>query len=130
MEGLNKFKILTVVFIAMFIFVVAAIYSNTKDASATKNQDKANDKNKIKKEQINDSNISIDNPVIEELYIKVEHLSKRVEEVAAGSSSNGADMKCSIRGIMNNDEIEELSAETALQEARNNDSELVMTCRF
>ena len=41
MEGLNKFKVLTIAFICMFVFVVAAIYSNTKDATMKKEKQKA-----------------------------------------------------------------------------------------
>lgn len=130
MEGLNKFKILTIIFIAMFIFVVAAIYSNTKDASATKNLDKE----KTKKEQTvkpqnNPNMTALNNPAIEEMYIKLEQLSNRVEEMSA-KSNNGSDIRCNIRGIMNDGNIEELSPSSAFQEAQDNNSEIVLTCRF
>lgn len=130
MEGLNKFKVLTITFIAMFVFVVAAIYSNTKDASATKNQDKE----KAKKEQTvrpqnNPNTVALNNPAIEEMYIKLEQLSSRVEEISAKSNSS-SDIRCSIRGIMNDNNLEELSPEAALQEVRDNNSELVLTCKF
>ena len=60
MEGLNKFKVLTIAFICMFVFVVAAIYSNTKDATMKKEKQKA--------EQMANregDNISVDNAQLE-----------------------------------------------------------------
>ena len=36
MDGLNKFKILTIVFLCMFVFVIAAIYTNTKEVTENK----------------------------------------------------------------------------------------------
>ena len=36
MESMNKFKALTVIIVCMFVFVIAAIYSNTKDVATSK----------------------------------------------------------------------------------------------
>ena len=35
MESMNKFKVLTVIIVCMFLFVIAAIYSNTKDVATS-----------------------------------------------------------------------------------------------
>lgn len=123
MEGLNKFKVLTIAFICMFVFVVAAIYSNTKDATMKKQKQKA--------EQManrESDNISVDNAQLEELYIKVNELNKSVEELNLQKSGNN--VNCEIRGIMGDNGLEELTIDAALQEARDNGRELVMGCHF
>lgn len=123
MEGLNKFKVLTIAFICMFVFVVAAIYSNTKDATMKKEKQKA--------EQManrESDNISVDNAQLEELYIKVNELNKSVEELNLQKSGNN--VNCEIRGIMGDNGLEELTIDAALQEARDNGKELVMGCHF
>lgn len=123
MEGLNKFKVLTIAFICMFVFVVAAIYSNTKDATMKKEKQKA--------EQMANregDNISVDNAQLEELYIKVNELNKSVEELNLQKSGNN--VNCEIRGIMGDNGLEELTIDAALQEARDNGKDLVMTCHF
>ena len=123
MEGLNKFKVLTIAFICMFVFVVAAIYSNTKDATMKKEKQKA--------EQManrDGDNISVDNAQLEELYIKVNELNKSVEELNLQKSGNN--VNCEIRGIMGDNGLEELTIDAALQEARDNGRELVMGCHF
>ena len=123
MEGLNKFKVLTIAFICMFVFVVAAIYSNTKDATMKKEKQKA--------EQMANregDNISVDNAQLEELYIKVNELNKSVEELNLQKSGNN--VNCEIRGIMGDNVLEELTIDAALQEARDNGRELVMGCHF
>ena len=123
MEGLNKFKVLTIAFICMFVFVVAAIYSNTKDATMKKEKQKA--------EQMANregDNIFVDNAQLEELYIKVNELNKSVEELNLQKSGNN--VNCEIRGIMGDNGLEELTIDAALQEARDNGRELVMGCHF
>ena len=123
MEGLNKFKVLTITFICMFVFVVAAIYSNTKDATMKKEKQKAE-----QMENREGDNISVDNAQLEELYIKVNELNKSVEELNLQKSGNN--VNCEIRGIMGDNGLEELTIDAALQEARDNGRELVMGCHF
>lgn len=123
MEGLNKFKVLTIAFICMFVFVVAAIYSNTKDATMKKEKQKAE-----QTANREGDNISVDNAQLEELYIKVNELNKSVEELNLQKSGNN--VNCEIRGIMGDNGLEELTIDAALQEARDNGRELVMGCHF
>ena len=123
MEGLNKFKVLTIAFICMFVFVVAAIYSNTKDATMKKEKQKAEQTANREGE-----NISVDNAQLEELYIKVNELNKSVEELNLQKSGNN--VNCEIRGVMGDNGLEELTIDAALQEARDNGRELVMGCHF
>lgn len=123
MEGLNKFKVLTIAFICMFVFVVAAIYSNTKDATIKKEKQKAE-----QTANREGDNISVDNAQLEELYIKVNELNKSVEELNLQKSGNN--VNCEIRGVMGDNGLEELTIDAALQEARDNGRELVMGCHF
>ncbi len=123
MEGLNKFKVLTIAFICMFVFVVAAIYTNTKDATVKKEKQKA--------EQMANregDNISVDNAQLEELYIKVNELNKRFEDIDLQKAGNS--VNCQVRGVMGDNGLEELTIDAALQEARDNGKDLVMTCHF
>lgn len=123
MEGLNKFKVLTIAFICMFVFVVAAIYTNTKDATVKKEKQKA--------EQMANregDNISVDNAQLEELYVKVNELNKRFEDIDLQKAGNS--VNCQVRGVMGDNGLEELTIDAALQEARDNGKDLVMTCHF
>ena len=123
MEGLNKFKVLTIAFICMFVIVVAAIYSNTKDATMKKEKQKAE-----QTANREGDNISVDNAQLEELYIKVNELNKSVEELNLQKSGNN--VNCEIRGVMGDNGLEGLTIDAALQEARDNGRELVMGCHF
>ena len=123
MEGLNKFKVLTIAFICMFVFVVAAIYSNTKDATMKTEKQKAE-----QTANREGDNISVDNAQLEELYIKVNELNKSVEELNLQKSGNN--VNCEIRGVMGDNGLEELTIDAALQEARDNGREFVMGCHF
>ncbi len=130
MEGLNKFKVLTIAFICMFIFVVAAIYSNTKDATISKEKQKAaQTENRVKNDE---DDLSVDNAQMEELYIKVNELNKRVEDMSMlqNSGNNGSNINCRVRGIVGDNGVEELSIDASLQEARDNGKELVLGCHF
>ena len=130
MEGLNKIKVLTFAFICMFIFVVAAIYSNTKDATISKEKQKAaQTENRVKNDE---DDLSVDNAQMEELYIKVNELNKRVEDMSMlqNSGNNGSNINCRVRGIVGDNGVEELSIDASLQEARDNGKELVLGCHF
>ena len=130
MDGLNKFKILTIVFLCMFVFVVAAIYTNTKEV--TENKTNANQKIKAeqKKDDMNaeENEISQDNSNLQDLSMKVDVLTKRLDELQNGNSSNK--LNCQVQGIMDGDRIEQLTQEAAMQEAKENNRELVLTCRY
>ena len=118
MDGLNKFKILTIVFLCMFVFVIAAIYTNTKEVTEQNKNDMNEEENEI----------SQDNSSLQDLSIKVDVLTKRLDELQNGNSSNK--LNCQVQGIMDGDRIEQLTQEAAMQEAKENNRELVLTCRY
>jgi TolA-binding protein len=128
MEGMNKFQVLTAIVVFMFVFAVAAMYTNTKEASEGKAQAQ-------KKEQAKeDINLVKTTPVVEtngannklsDLEDKVDNLSSRIADLETNSRT-----VCRIYGIRTSNGVEELSAESAVSEAKNNNAELVLTCSF
>ena len=140
MVSMNKFKVLTIVVICMFVFVIAAIYTNTKDAT----QGKLDIKNQAAKEQIDDkgsvsndeNNATRDDVSSLEVSTQIELLNKRIDELnerVAGqnqAASEGTGLKCKIYGSMTANGIEQLSPEAAVQEAKANDNDIVITCSF
>ena len=72
MRELNKFQIVTVIFLLMFVFVVGAIYTNTKDAVENKIRTENNVQNTddYYKYKQNLSSVEID---------KIKNLSQRVD---------------------------------------------------
>lgn len=129
MNSLNKFKILTIVFLCMFIFVIAAIYSNTKDVSETKIQENQ----KVQEEQVNNqmadeqNSVSQDNNQIQDLSIRLEALEQKIDNMDHSSAKK---MNCNIQGILDGNNIQQVSQDVALQEAQNSGKELVLTCSF
>ncbi len=131
MEGMNKFKVLMVIVVFMFLFVVAAIYTNTKEAS--QNVEKHNDQSVS--EQINDKNImqSINNKKssepkgsdIDVINERIDSLSARLDDIEARSNYT-----CRVYGVLSVSGVEQLSADSAVEEARNNNKELVLSCSF
>jgi len=136
MEGLNKFKVLTVVIILMFIFVVAAIYTNTKDVSEGKIKvknaaEKEQFRNDIRSDMTSSENAS--NTEVGDLARQVEMLNRRLDEMRSKIDENGdnsSNGSCNVYGIVTENGVEQLSVSAALQEARDNGRELVLTCSF
>lgn len=131
MESMNKFKVLTIIFICLFVFVVGAIYSNTKDVSNVKSQAKtenaevpANTENTV---QVNEN---------QDLVSQIDMLNRRVDELneklnnASGANANSTGLNCRIYGSLTPNGVEQLTPESAIQEAKVNNSELVLTCTF
>lgn len=129
MESMNKFKVLTVFIICMFFFVIAAIYSNTKDASVAKSKNKT----KAATEKIvKDSNQAVSAELTEdmiEVLDKVEILSGRMDDLSSKvDEQRSKQLNCRVYGVMTSNGPEELSTEAAIHELQANDNELVLTC--
>lgn len=131
MESMNKFKILTIIFICLFVFVVGAIYSNTKDVSTAKSQIKTENADAVTNAentvQVNEN---------QDLVSQIDMLNRRVDELneklnnVSGEKANSTGLNCRIYGNLTSNGVEQLSPETAVQEAKINNSELVLTCTF
>ena len=98
MDSMNKFKVLTIIIICMFLFIIAAIYSNTKDAAVGKTQTKVqsteSNKRNYVEQNTNDS---------QQLQSQIEMLNKRIDEMSSNSSS---DLICKIIGVFIDNSIE------------------------
>lgn len=116
----------------MFIFVVGAIYSNTKDVTKnkagteTQNVQDAQSNGDIVDKGTSSSNSGyID---IEELSAKVDDLNRKMEDGYVGNSDT---IKCKLEGLLSSDGgVEQTSQDNAIREAQDNNREIVLSCRF
>ncbi len=134
---LNKFKIFTILFLCMFVFMVGVIYTNTREMveNNTRNNQEARNMERSHQENIDQRNMEQNSSNIEVINDKIEDLTRRIDTLATEnvreSESSGSDnIKCRIRGIMTDNGLEPLSDASALNEARINGKELVLTCLF
>ncbi len=114
----------------MFVFAIAAIYTNTKEAaeqrdfSVQENKTDSNDNNySSQQKRMPSSNI----------VKRIDNLESRIEQISNNQSSGSnvsADLHCSIQGVMDGDNVVPLSQADAIAEARQADKELVMICSF
>ena len=125
MESMNKFKVLTVVIICMFLFIVAAIYSNTKDIAGSHMQ-KVEKAGSYDKKQITNSIKAGES--VEALQSQVEFLNKRVDELSQKVRSTSSSMSCKIVGVHTSEGILRLSQTAAIEEAQDTGADLVITC--
>ena len=130
MESMNKFKVLTIIVICMFIFAIAAIYSNTKDASEGKLQAKQQAQNEQVQDEIK-TNENTDEANNSDTATQIDVLNRRIDELndkIGNSDNNGTPLNCKIYGSMTSSGIEQLSPDAAVQEAKVNNNDLVITC--
>ena len=130
MESMNKFKVLTIIVICMFIFAIAAIYSNTKDASEGKLQAKQQAQNEQVQDEIK-TNENTDETNNSDTATQIDVLNRRIDELndkIGNSDNNGTPLNCIIYGSMTSSGIEPLSPDAAVQEAKVNNNDLVITC--
>ena len=127
MESMNKFKVLTIIVLCMFFFVVAAIYTNTKDASLNKT------KSATVKETVRPANSDFDlsdNPQYEELLEKYESLRNKIDDLNSKfeESENNSNLNCRIYGTVINENPEALSPDVAIQDAKINNNDILIRC--
>ena len=130
MESMNKFKVLTIIVICMFIFAIAAIYSNTKDASEGKLQAKQQAQNEQVQDEIK-TNENTDETNNSDTATQIDVLNRRIDELndkIGNSDNNGTPLNCKIYGSMTSSGIEPLSPDAAVQEEKVNNNDLVITC--
>ena len=130
MPEISKFKAVTVIFILLFIFCIAAMYTNTKDVATGKSHDTY--------EAINDTDNEVsysENKAIKG-SAEIRDLSERVSnlEIQYGritqQEDNNSKINCNIQGVMSGDILVPLSQTESLAEARDNGKEIVMLCSF
>ena len=151
MHGISKYKVTMVTIVLMFIFVIAAIYSNTKDAAEQKirlnetpqNQSVSN----INIEQNSPINIEQNSPVKDDnvdiktsdnedaLNAKLFALTERVDNVekAIFVSKNNSDetgIRCSVKGIIKDEHFVPMESEQAIKESKTSGNEVVLSCVF
>ncbi len=129
MESMNKFKVLTIVVICLFVFVIAAIYTNTKEASIKKekqNSAKQETVAETKTVEYADEEFAGVVKNLDTLNRKVDELTDRINNSEA--SENVA--KCKILGTLTDDGVQETSPNDAIQDAKDNSVPLVVTCRI
>ena len=137
MHGFNKFRAITVGFILMFIFVIAAMYSNTKDITEQKMKEagfpktqNAATQNYNNNNLKNDINNTTDNSEIEMLENRVEKLESTIGNLSSEIiTRKNSELNCQIRGILDNGDVIPLSSQEAIEEANMNNREIVITCR-
>ncbi len=148
MQEFSKYRVITAGFILMFIFIVAAIYTNTKDIANKKL--KSGD---IVQEQVQQpvteqeiqttefnrkdfatqsSNNSINNN--EETNNKILQITERLDElerkVFSPANDNDKSVRCMVQGIIDDGHIVPLSSQEAVKESRANGKEVLITCVF
>ena len=127
MFELNKFKIATLVFILIFVFSIAAMYTNTKDIVNEKTEHPKAEQN-YRPEQRSSSNVN--STEINSLKNRVSDLEQKVSDIT-DNDENGADrLNCKIQGYMSGDILVPVSESESLREAQENGKELVMLCNF
>ena len=101
MESMNKFKVLTIIVICMFIFAIAAIYSNTKDASEGKLQAKQQAQNEQVQDEIK-TNENTDETNNSDTTTQIGVLNRRIDELndkIGNSDNNGTPLNCKFMAV-------------------------------
>lgn len=134
MGEFSKFKALTVLIILLFVFSIAAMYSNAKDEAQKKMKDnhKANiERNKDELEELNTEEKTDQNQE-ENSDMQIQRLSARVDSlentVSSLNNNQQQNLKCSVRGIVSNGELVPLSVQDSINEAKMNGRDIVITC--
>lgn len=136
MESMNKFKALTVLIICVFVFAIAAMYVNTKDAS----EQRAQERSEYEEEDYDDNVRSNKQSAgMSDLMYAVSRLENRVNQLEEKNRKNeslrkntspttDSGVRCKIFGTVSGARIEQISPDAALQDARINGNDLVLTC--
>lgn len=131
MQGFNKFRVLTVGFILMFVFAIAAMYTNTKDIAMQKSKNSEIAKNNISNDTLSNDNLRFHKKDTDEDYLdQIDVLTARVDnlEKSLRENNNDSELNCQIRGVLDNGDVIPLSPSESVEEANLNKKELVITC--
>lgn len=135
MNGLNKFQALTIVFICMFVFVIAAFYTNTKEEVSKKTnlnnekmvQNQNNNQNNNQNTTAYDS-ANEDRQRLYQLIDDVQDLSGKVDEFIVNEGRDK--VVCTMEGFFNDGNVEQIPSDTSIQEIKDNGKQLILFCSF
>jgi len=147
MQEFSKYRMITAGIILMFIFAIAAIYTNTKDAAVKKVQNKTAIEQPQQTQQpvieegssiqtsVNDittqnNNNDINNGTNNQILQITERLDELERKVFAPQNNDDGSVRCTVQGILNDGHIIPLSAQEAVNESRTNGKEVLITCIF
>ena len=141
MQGLNKFRIITAAFILMFIFAIAAMYTNTKDITAQRIKNSANSGMSTtapaeSNNSLNNNKLQFNEQMDNQSFTQLQNLNGRIEQLERSVRNlNGevaqlteSGLACKIRGILDNGEVISLPPAESIAEAKMNKREIVITC--
>ena len=135
MQGFNKFRVITVGFILMFVFAIAAMYTNTKDITAQKTKNSEIEKNNTNLYPQDNIRFHHKNPEresdqdIELLTARIEQLEQSLQKLNRDvAANNTSGLSCQIRGVLNDGDVVPLSPSESIEEATINKREIVITC--
>ncbi|MBP3847631.1 hypothetical protein J6I39_07780 [bacterium] len=142
MQEFSKYRVITAGIVLMFIFVIAAIYTNTKEVATKKMNAQKNEisQNQPKIEQgtqietppdfatqkNSDSGIQANN----EIANITERVTQLEQKVYTQGDNGIESVSCSVKGIIDNGHMVPLSPQEAINESRTNDKEVIITCFF
>ncbi len=148
MQEFSKYRVITAGFILMFIFIVAAIYTNTKDIankklksgdivqeqiqqSVTEQETKTTEFNGEDFATQSSNNSTSSN---EDTSNKILQITERIDElerkVFSPANDNDKSVRCTVQGIINDGHIIPMSSQEAVNESRTNGKEVLITCVF
>lgn len=141
MQEFSKYRVITAGIILMFIFVVAAIYTNTKDAAEMKIQQSQ----ALNSEQTVSTDLTTDTQDVaqnsnefsnsDDINNKILSLKDRIDslEQTVFSPKNNEDssaVRCAVKGIIEDEHFVPMSDQDAIKESKENNKEVVITCIF
>lgn len=132
MHEISKFKVFTLIAVLLFIFVIAAMYTNTKEAADKKVQNSTIQTGE--QEQEREENLENAGQQDSQKWIRlarrIDDLEQKINDGESSSSGSSEKLNCSVQGIMDGDNIVPLSAQESLNEGRNSGKEIVMLCKY
>ncbi len=146
MQEFSKYKVITFGLVLMFVFVIAAIYTNTKDIASQKSktmqdssQQQINSTSTDAQAQI-ETELSDNTPAVvtennNDLGNKILNLTERIDNIertvfAPKNDNADSGVRCSVKGIINDGHFMPMSDSDALRESRENNKEVLITCIF
>jgi len=137
MHNISKFQMITITVIALFIFCIGAIYSNTKDVVENKTGERIEDARIQESGELKTRNRAEnqDKMELQSISDRLAALEQRavqqpVQQRYNGNYGGDFNLRCKIQGIIEDGSIVYMSEDDAMQEAKANGRSLVMHCSY